>query len=1014
MKKVFIAAGCPFATVTRYRCIHLQEQFASLGIESVIREWSEELPSGWLDEALSADLIVLQRVPINNSVRHLIASARQSGKQIAFDTDDLIFEPQLTAWHRGVANLSADEQVLYQDGVQRYLATLEASDFVITASPLLAELAQRRGKSAFVHRNAIGNEMQQLGEQLFAAREKRDSSQRVVIGYGSGTPTHDVDFEQAALALVDIMTRYSQVELWLAGPLQLPPMLDVFQKRIRRFPLTDWNGWFALASQFDINLAPLEQGNIFCRAKSEIKFVEAALLGVPTVASSIDPFEYAIRHGENGFLAGNVVEWIDALEKLVTQPALRQKVALAARNTAEEQYSLSARANQLARLLQERKNISASIAHSSGSTALSAQPEDEQFVPLVVNWIVSEPFQGSGGHLGIFRMVKHLVDFGHECHIYVLPLHVMYDYSAQQLRDYADRYFLQTGATFHRWNGFVGEADATVATYWRTVAELQKLPNPGQSYYLVQDFEPYFYAVGTEYLLCENTYRAGVHCLTLGPWLEKLLRERYQSQADHFDFAIDPEIYTPSSNPRQPWQRVLFYARPSTPRRGYELGIAALQIVKARKPDVEIVLFGADTLDPIPFQYTSMGIRSPHELASLYSSSDVGLVLSLTNPSFVPFEMMACGCAVVDIRSERLEGLLEHGVNALLAEPTPSALADAVLSLLENQVLRQKIINHGLQRVNELSWRNSARQIEDVLLRHASAISNRTVTRRLQNNDASAMLWQIQQLLGNLEKQNALTDQLYGTLTRVLVEKAELSQQLQKCQTHKQNGERGAAIGVRKLVQPIQQKVQEKTPLWSLNGNRMTKLFLSAEPHLQRFRSERSHLAGIELLFAKIQGSDKCVIRCTLIDESSPDYPVTIRLIPIAEVQPNQPYAVNFEPITQSYEHTYILALSVEGDAEVAIWYHVANATPGSSLWHGKRQFPGQLSFQPRHQVYGQITSGKAEGAGKEMPVKLIPIEKANEALRLLQKTGETVRTKGVFGLLREIENYIQWQKMQR
>lgn len=64
----------------------------------------------------------------------MIASARQSGKQITFDTDDLIFKPQLTAWHRGVANLSADEQVLYQDGVQRYLATLEASDYAVTAA----------------------------------------------------------------------------------------------------------------------------------------------------------------------------------------------------------------------------------------------------------------------------------------------------------------------------------------------------------------------------------------------------------------------------------------------------------------------------------------------------------------------------------------------------------------------------------------------------------------------------------------------------------------------------------------------------------------------------------------------------------------------------------------------------------------------------------------------------------------------------------------------------------------
>lgn len=43
--------------------------------------------------------------------------------------------------------------------------------------------------------------MQQLGEQLFAAREKPDSSQRVVIGYGSGTPTHDVDFEAGCIGV---------------------------------------------------------------------------------------------------------------------------------------------------------------------------------------------------------------------------------------------------------------------------------------------------------------------------------------------------------------------------------------------------------------------------------------------------------------------------------------------------------------------------------------------------------------------------------------------------------------------------------------------------------------------------------------------------------------------------------------------------------------------------------------------------------------------------------------------
>jgi glycosyltransferase involved in cell wall biosynthesis len=55
-------------------------------------------------------------------------------------------------------------------------------------------------------------------------------------------------------------------------------------------------------AQFDVNLAPLEVGNPFCEAKSELKYFEAALAGVPTIASPTGPYRRAIRHGETGFL----------------------------------------------------------------------------------------------------------------------------------------------------------------------------------------------------------------------------------------------------------------------------------------------------------------------------------------------------------------------------------------------------------------------------------------------------------------------------------------------------------------------------------------------------------------------------------------------------------------------------------------------------------------------------------------------------------------------------------------
>lgn len=68
----------------------------------------------------------------------------------------------------------------------------------------------------------------------------------IVIGYGSGTATHDVDFEEAAAALVEVLEGYPTVQMWIAGPLRISPQLEDFGARVQRFPLTGWRDWFEL------------------------------------------------------------------------------------------------------------------------------------------------------------------------------------------------------------------------------------------------------------------------------------------------------------------------------------------------------------------------------------------------------------------------------------------------------------------------------------------------------------------------------------------------------------------------------------------------------------------------------------------------------------------------------------------------------------------------------------------------------------------------------------------------
>src|SRR5262249_2125519 len=119
----------------------------------------------------------------------------------------------------------------------------------------------------------------------------------------------------------------------------------------------------ALAS-LDINLAPLEKHNPFCNAKSELKYLEAAAVGVPTIASRWGAYATVIQSSETGFLAATPAEWYDALERLVTDQALRRTMGERARTDVLCRYTPTIKGQELlvtldriAKSLPEQKGV---------------------------------------------------------------------------------------------------------------------------------------------------------------------------------------------------------------------------------------------------------------------------------------------------------------------------------------------------------------------------------------------------------------------------------------------------------------------------------------------------------------------------------------------------------------------------------------------------------------------------------------------------------------------------------
>ena len=726
---VYLASGSNVGTTFEYRVLHKQEQLAHCGIKSIVRQYLPRQEVTF-EEALSCSVLYLYRIPFDPFIEDLIARARARGIPVVFDADDLIFEPEIAYRVDNLKTMSHDEAALYYEGVWRYRRTLLACDCAVLATDYLAERARALGKPAFVHRNALGEVLMQAAEPLYAQRQiSPSSSQQIIVGYGSGTDTHRRDFAEVADAMATILTRHTSIELRIVGPITLPESLSPFKERIKSLPRVSWHEWPAILHSFDINLAPLEPDNPFSRGKSEVKYIEAAILGIPTLASRIDAFEFAIRDGENGFLAGDTDEWVEKLERLLADPALRHQMGEAARADVLARYTPSVRGRELVETLetiqsrhvrQPTSNAPTGLPNPAESGGPGDPPRALASKPLILNWVFTEPIPGSGGHADIIRMMNLLADFGHRINIYMVPFARLSDKSDLEIREFVRRHFADLHGHLFKWTGGpMVESDATILTYWETAYMLGGRVDVSKVFYFVQDWEPFFYPMNTQYLRAEQTYKMGFSCITLGRWLTQLLRERYGADADYFDLAVDHTIYYPRLVNKPDHPRICFYARPSTPRRLFPLGIAALDLVYRRRTDVELVFYGAAGSDltehAIPFPYVNRGILSEDELAELFSTSHVGLALSSTNCSLVPPEMMACKCAVVDLNRETVQGVLEHEVNALLAEPTPEAIAEAIWRLLDDEMLRQRLVETAYRQMLDRPWEKSARKVETIL-----------------------------------------------------------------------------------------------------------------------------------------------------------------------------------------------------------------------------------------------------------------------------------------------------------
>ncbi|MFZ1719885.1 MAG: glycosyltransferase family 4 protein [Candidatus Moraniibacteriota bacterium] len=322
----------------RYRAHHVAEELNLHGIQTSVTHQDNPFLTSYANRF---SVFIFHRTLFTSRVEKLFTEVKKLEKEIIFETDDLVYDPQYIQQTAYYQKMNALQQELYEKGVGAEILRDSSVKVCTTTTSFLAKKLGELGKQVFIVPNKLSKQdMEWIRKIPNTIRQLTDQIPNTIsLGYFSGTASHDADFATITEALLRVMEARPAVKLVIAGPLVLDDAFAPFRERIIRLPFASRREHFENIASIDINLAPLVIGDPFCESKSELKFVEAGACGIPTIASATQTFREAIVNGEDGLVAVNTDEWKEKLLRLIDDEQLRKDIGEAARKKAFEQYT---------------------------------------------------------------------------------------------------------------------------------------------------------------------------------------------------------------------------------------------------------------------------------------------------------------------------------------------------------------------------------------------------------------------------------------------------------------------------------------------------------------------------------------------------------------------------------------------------------------------------------------------------------------------------------------------------
>lgn len=214
---------------------------------------------------------------------------------------------------------------------------------------------------------------------------------------------------------------------------------------------------------------------------------------------------------------------------------------------------------------------------------------------------------------------------------------------------------------------------------------------------------------------------------------------------------IDLERFNPQVTPVTEYvdghKNILFVGRFDEPRKGFIHLLRALPHIRSQFPSARLIVVGKGNIQRWMNYLEQNGIEDvifvgaakPDDLPRYYATCDVYCSPATGRESFgiVLLEALATGAPVVASNIPGYAGVITNGQTGMLAEPKdPHSLALAIVRILADAELRERLLANGIEHVKEFSWTKVAEQVIGVYERGLAMRRTEAVTSRRPRTSA--------------------------------------------------------------------------------------------------------------------------------------------------------------------------------------------------------------------------------------------------------------------------------------